>query len=81
MGGRQSKMWIRGSGGARRREQHAGHQFRQKPEDLAVGSLEHPEAMFSDPEDPLSWEEKFGNFNLAKFGEGERTRPLLEFDQ
>jgi hypothetical protein len=31
--------------------------------------------MFGDPEDPLSWEEKFGNFNMAKFGESELTRP------
>jgi hypothetical protein len=38
-------------------------------------SLEKPEPMFSDPEDPISWEEKFGNFNFVKFGEGELTRP------
>jgi hypothetical protein len=28
-----------------------------------------------DPEDPLSWEEKFGNFNMVRFGEDELTRP------
>ena len=34
--------------------------------------LERPEPMFDDPEDALSWEEKFGNFNLSQFGESER---------
>jgi hypothetical protein len=34
-----------------------------------------PEPMNADPEDPLSSEEKFGNFNLSKFGESEPTRP------
>ena len=37
-------------------------------------SLERPEPIFDDPEDPLSWEEKFGNFNLSQFGERELTR-------
>jgi hypothetical protein len=37
--------------------------------------VERPASMFEDPEDPLSWEEKFGNFNLEKFGESESTRP------
>ena len=40
----------------------------------SVKSLERPEPMFDDPEDPLSWEEKFGNFNLSQFGESELTR-------
>jgi hypothetical protein len=39
----------------------AGHQDGKKVE-------EPPEHMFADPEDPLSWEEKFGNYNLSKFG-------------
>jgi hypothetical protein len=38
---------------------------------------EQPEPMFSDPEDPLSWEEKFGNFNLSQFGESELSAPPL----
>jgi hypothetical protein len=38
-------------------------------------SVERPEPMFADPEDPLSWEEKFGNFNLSQFGESELVRP------
>jgi hypothetical protein len=38
-------------------------------------SSELPEPMNADPEDPHSWEEKFGNFNLSKFGESEPTRP------
>jgi hypothetical protein len=37
--------------------------------------MECPEKMFEDPEDPLSWEEKFGNFNLVKFDEDILTRP------
>jgi hypothetical protein len=36
---------------------------------------EQPEPMFLDPEDPLSWEEKFGDFNLSQFGENELTFP------
>jgi hypothetical protein len=57
----------------------------KNPQDRSKGSrpaaregkkaLERPEPMFGDPEDPLSWEEKFGNFNVAKFGESEQTRP------
>jgi hypothetical protein len=31
--------------------------------------------MFSDAEDPLSWEEKFGNFNLTQFNDCKMTRP------
>jgi hypothetical protein len=31
--------------------------------------------MCVDPEDPMFWEEKFGNFNLARFGEGELSQP------
>jgi hypothetical protein len=29
-------------------------------------ALEEPESMYADPEDPLSWGEKFGNFNLSR---------------
>jgi hypothetical protein len=47
----------------------------QKASEPTRKYVEQPEPMFSDPEDPLSWEEKFGNFNLAKFGEDELTRP------
>jgi hypothetical protein len=37
--------------------------------------VENPVSMFLDPEDPLSWEEKFGNFNLSRFGEDGTTQP------
>jgi hypothetical protein len=37
-------------------------------------ALEQTEPMFRDPEEPLSWEEKFGNFDKAKVGESEQTR-------
>jgi hypothetical protein len=45
--------------------------------------LEPPESMFVDPEDPLSWEEKFGSFNLDLFDDSDgcnqppvRVRPV-----
>jgi hypothetical protein len=31
--------------------------------------------MCSDPEDPVSWEEKFGNFNLARFYDEDQSQP------
>jgi hypothetical protein len=37
--------------------------------------LERPEPMYSDPEDPLSWEEKFGNFNLSRFDGEDQDQP------
>jgi hypothetical protein len=37
--------------------------------------VEQPVPMLSDPEYPISWEEKFGNFNLAQFGDTELAEP------
>jgi hypothetical protein len=54
-----------------------------KPGDkLSKKAIERPEPMYNDPEDPLSWAEKFGNFNLSRLGEQEldqaplRVRPV-----
>jgi hypothetical protein len=49
--------------------------------------LEAPVPMFLDPEDPLSWEEKFGNNNLSRFGDDSvltcppvRVRPVKRLE-
>jgi hypothetical protein len=41
----------------------------------SVAHNEPPEPMHSDPEDPLAWDDKFGNFNLSRFGDKELEQP------
>jgi hypothetical protein len=51
------------------------HNWLKPGNDVGKKPAERPTPMFMDPEDPLSWEEKFGNFNMVRFGEDELTRP------
>jgi hypothetical protein len=48
---------------------------KSKKRDDVIPTVEPMQLTDWDLEDPLSWEEKFGNFNLARFGSGELLGP------